>query len=214
MHLVGSNDDERRGNAKKRSRSSQSVQEDLKLVRRAKKDRTVAEQLMSRLAPRVRHAVFLAIGRDEEADDITHICLVEILENLQQYKGTGTLEAWAGRLSYRVIMRHLSRRRRTERTVSLVPEETGVSVLNPEQESAHRHLGRRLAHHLQKLPKERRMALVFRLIYQHSVAEVAEMTGAPINTVRDRIRVGLKELRQSILRDSGVREFLGEKQHG
>ncbi|MCP4600977.1 MAG: sigma-70 family RNA polymerase sigma factor [Proteobacteria bacterium] len=169
---------------------------------------------MTRLAPRVRHAVYLAIGRDEEADDLTHICLVEILEHLHHYKGTGTLEAWAGRLSYRVIMRHLSRRRRSERTVSLVPEETGVTFSNPEQESVRKRLGIRLAHHLQKLPEERRMALILRLVYQHSVAEVAELTKAPINTARDRIRVGLKELRQSILRDPEVKEFLGKEHHG
>ncbi len=190
------------------------MQEDLKLVRRARKDRAAAEQLVARLAPRIRHAVHLAVGQDQEADDLTHVCLVAILENLGHYKGTGSLEAWAGRLSYRVLMRHLSRRRRSERTVSLVPLETGVAVSNPELESERGRLGVRLVHHLQKLPKERRMALILRLVYQHSVAEVAEITGAPLNTVRDRIRVGLKELRRSILRDPEAREFLKEERHG
>jgi len=139
---------------------------------------------------------------------------VEILENLKNFKGLGSIEAWAGRLSYRVLMRHLSRRRRSERTLSLVPDETGVSLTDPERESERDRLRKRLVHHLQKLPKERRLVLILRLVYQHSVAEVAEMTGAPINTVRDRIRVGLKELRKSILRDPEAREFLGEVRHG
>ncbi|MCP4674093.1 MAG: sigma-70 family RNA polymerase sigma factor [Deltaproteobacteria bacterium] len=213
MHSINSRD-ERRGSAKKKSRSKRSLQEDLKLVRRAQKDRAAADQLMARLAPKVRHAVYLAVGRDEEADDLTHVCLLQILENLGNYKGTGSVDAWAGRLSYRVIMRHLSRRRRSERTVSLVPIDTGVSSSDPEQESARGRLGDRLMHHLQKLPKERRVTLILRLVYQHSVAEVAEMTETPINTVRDRIRTGLKELRQSILRDPEAREFLFEERHG
>lgn len=198
----------------KRNRLRPTVHEDLKFVRKVQKDQAAAEQLIARLAPRVRHAVYMAVGRDEEADDLAHTCLVEILENIGNYKGTGSLEGWAGQLSFRVLMRQLSRKRRSERTVSLVPIDPGISQMNPERDTLRSRLRSKLATHLQKLPEERRMALVLRLVYQHSVAEVAELTGAPINTVRDRLRVGLKELRQSILRDPETREFLGEERHG
>ena len=214
MHLIIS-ESRRHGDANKKRPLKKLAQEDLKLVRRARRDRAAIEKIVTRLTPRIRHAVYLAVGGDQEADDLTHACLVEILDNLKGFKGTGSLEAWASSLSYRVLMRHLSRRRRSERTVSLVPVEIGISAsMNPEMESERVRLRTRLVNHLQKLPDERRMALILRLVYQHSVAEVAEMTGAPINTVRDRIRVGLKELRQSILRDPEVKEFLKEERHG
>ncbi len=213
MHLKDSGK-VRHDNANKKRRLTRSVEEDLQLVRSAQNDPKATEQIVVRLAPRVRQTVYLAVGRDQEADDLAHVCLVEILENIGKYRGAGSLEAWAGRLSYRVLMRHLSRRRRSERTVSLAPIEVGISLVNPEQESARGHLRKRLKHHLQKIPMERRMTLILRLVYQYSVTEVAEMTGVPLNTARDRIRVGLKELRKSILRDPAAKEFLMGKNYG
>ena len=68
--------------------------------------------------------------------------------------------------------------------------------------------------HLSKLPEKRRHTLVLRLAYGYSVAEVAAITDAPVNTVRDRIRVGLKELRQSIARDPAADELMGGKHRG
>ena len=187
------------------------MKEELALVRRAQKDPLATEQLLARLAPRVRRTVYLAVGNDQEADDLTHVCLVEILENLKNYKGTGALEAWAGRLAYRVLMRQLSRRRREERTVSVVPIEIGMTAANPEYESNLGRLRDVLTKHLQKLPESRRMTLILRLLHQYSVAEVAETMDVPINTVRDRIRVGLKELRKNLLRDPTAKEFLEGK---
>jgi len=185
-----------------------SLDEDLELVRRAQGDRVATEQLMTRLAPQVRHAVVMAVGRNQEAEDLTHICLLEILENLNSFKGIGSVDAWAGRLAYRVLMRHLSRQRREERTVAVSPLDIGESVDNPEFESTRLKLRDILALHLQKLPENRRMTLILRLAYQYSVTEVAETMGVPVNTVRDRIRIGLKELRQSILRDPQAKDFL------
>lgn len=213
MHLL--TDDSRRGDARSGSegRGEVLLLEDLKLARDAQKDRMAAETLVERLAPRVRQTVLMAVGGDQEADDLTHVCLVEILENLGHYRGAGPLEAWAGRLTYRVLMRHLSRRRRSERTVALTSEEHGIAVSNPEHDASQERLRSRLKHHLQKLPEERRVTLVLRLVYQYSVAEVAEITNAPVNTVRDRIRVGLKELRQSLLRDPQATDFLKEGRH-
>ena len=71
-----------------------------------------------------------------------------------------------------------------------------------------------LEQHLAKLPDKRRSALVLRVLYGYSVAEVAEMTDAPLNTVRDRIRVGLRELRSSIVADPASAELFGRKRGG
>lgn len=188
--------------------------EDLRLARKAVTDRKTAEVVMDRLAPRVRHTVRLLVGRDDEIEDLTHNCLLAIWENLAKYKGTGPLEAWAGQLTYRVLMRQLKRKRRNERTVSLVPEDRGISSANPEGSVASKGMMDRLEEHLQRLPDKRRRALVLRVLYGYSVSEVAQMTEAPLNTVRDRIRVGLKELRTSIVGDPASAELFGRKRGG
>jgi len=188
--------------------------EDLRLARRAVGDRQAARELFERLGPRLMHMVRLLVGRDEELEDLTHGCLLAILENLGKYKGTGPLEAWAGQLSYRVLMRQLKRKRRNERTMALVPEEAGVSSSNPERTVARKGLMERLELHLDAIPEKRRAALVLRVLYGYSVAEVARLTDTPINTVRDRIRVGLKELRTGITQDPASAELFGRRDRG
>jgi RNA polymerase sigma-70 factor (ECF subfamily) len=183
--------------------------DDLRTARDATADRDAARRLLERIGPRVRHTVRLLVGRDDEVEDYTHTCFLAILENLGKYKGTGPLEAWAGQLTYRVLMRQLKRRRRSERFVTLVAEETGAATSNPERETARRSRADLWSAHLHKLPEKRRETLVLRLVYGYSVAEVAGLTGAPLNTVRDRIRVGLKELRQSLAVDPAAAELVG-----
>jgi RNA polymerase sigma factor (sigma-70 family) len=183
--------------------------DDLRMAREATVDHDAARRLLERIGPRVRHTVRLLVGRDDELEDYTHACFVAILENLGKYKGTGPLEAWAGQLTYRVLMRQLKRRRRSERTVTLVAEEAGVVSATPEREATRRSRIAVWTTHLHKLPEKRREALVLRLVHGYSVAEVARITDAPLNTVRDRIRVGLKELRQSIAVDPAAMELLG-----
>lgn len=204
----------KRDNDNEDRNSNLSLLEDIKLARSAKNNRKAAETIIKRLAPKVQQAVYLAVGYDQEADDLINICLMQILENLNHYKGVGPLEAWAGRLTYRVLMRQLSRRRRSERTVSLIPDEPVIEITsNPEKKIAITQLRERLISHLQKLPEERRITLILRLIHQYSVSEVAELTEAPVNTVRDRIRVGLKEMRKYILNDKEVMAYLKAAHH-
>ena len=207
--MSGHHKDEHPESAAERSETNVGSADDLRIARDATVDRDAARRLLERIGPRVRHTVRLLVGRDDELEDYTHACFLAILENLGKYKGTGPLEAWAGQLTYRVLMRQLKRRRRSERTVTLVAEDTGVASTTPEREVARRSRNDLWAAHLRKLPDKRRDTLVLRLVYGYSVAEVAQLTDAPLNTVRDRIRVGLKELRQSLAADPEALELLG-----
>jgi RNA polymerase sigma-70 factor, ECF subfamily len=184
--------------------------EDLRIARQAIHDREAAHRLLERIAPRVRHMVQTLVGWDNETEDYTHTCLLAILENLGKYQGKGPLEAWAGQLTYRVLMRQLKRRRRSERTVTLPGEETGFAPGTPELDASQRQRARAWVGVLERLPEKRRETLVLRLVYGYSVAEVAEMTGTPVNTVRDRIRVGLKDVRRLIAADPRASELLGD----
>lgn len=176
---------------------------------------TATTELIERLLPRVRKIVFMLAGGGDESRDLVNICFVELLQSIGTYKGTGTLEAWAAGLSYRVVMRHISRRRRRERVVALRPEldierdHTG----DPEQRTARQALRQRLARHMTRLPEERRVSLVLRVVLGHSVDEVAAITGVGKNTARDRLRVGLRELRASLAQDGEIDELIEESSH-
>jgi len=191
-----------------------SVSKDILLVRKARKDKQAAQALLERLLPKVRHMVYLLVGGDQDAGDLVQVCLVEILENLSRYRGEGSVEGWAGKISYRVIMRQMKRRRRSERILSLVAEEAGVAASDPAEQSARREIMERLRKHMQEIPVKRRITLILRLVYEHSVAEVAEITGVPVNTARDRLRVGLRELRSSLSNDPASMALISGESNG
>jgi DNA-directed RNA polymerase specialized sigma24 family protein len=50
--------------------------------------------------------------------------------------------------------------------------------------------------------------VVLHHVQGYGIVEVAEMTGAPVNTVRDRLRVGRRQLRKRILGDPALRGWL------
>ena len=124
--------------------------------------------------------------------------LLTVLESLGNYKGAGTLEAWAGKIAFHVAVRHKERRKMIETVMIPQRGEPGVAVSNPEQETSDRRVRVKVNAALSRLPVERRYTLVLRLIFGHSIAEIARLTGVPVNTVRGRLRTGLKELRQSM----------------
>ena len=172
--------------------------EDLKLAARAQVDRNAAEQLLRRIEPRVRYAVKLLMRGDRDVDDVMGQTMLEVLESIGSYKGRGSLEAWAGRIAYYTVSGHAKRRNMIERVMLPEREDLGIESSNPEQETGRLRLRDKLETILNKLPSERRQTLVLRLVLGHSIQEIADMTEVPVNTVRSRLRTGLKELRRGI----------------
>jgi RNA polymerase sigma-70 factor (ECF subfamily) len=136
------------------------------------------------------------------------------MEHLDEYRGEGVLEGWAGRVAHRVVMSRITRERRAGRVLTLVGEDVGVSSSDIESAAQRKRARERLAGYLGQIPQERRTSLVLRLVYEHSVAEVAELTGVSPNTTKDRLRTGLRELRRMLADDPEAQELMREVLHG
>lgn len=181
------------------------------LARQARSDLAAANLLLSRVHPRIYQMIHMAVGHSQDAEDLIQACLLEIMEHLHKFRGTGSLESWAGQVTYRVTMRQLKRMRRSERTVVPVPHEIGLSGHDPEHDAIQTRIQKHLIACLAELPHKRRMTLFLRLVHEYSVAEVAELTGVSINTVKDHLRIGFQELRVAFSRDAVLREMLQEE---
>jgi RNA polymerase sigma-70 factor (ECF subfamily) len=184
---------------------------DLALARAALTRRDKGEEVVKMLLPRIQRAVF-RLGGDADKDDIVGTCMLEIMESLGNYRGKSSLATWASAVAGRVAMRYLSRLRRSQRLQLTVADGSAFAASDdriPEPE--HALMRQRLAAHLAKIPEPRRLSLVFRFVFGHSVAEVADMTGVPLNTARDRLRTGLRELRSAVADDDLLVELLGRR---
>ena len=170
-------------------------------------DRRASRLLAERLMPRVRTLVRYLVADDRDADDLVQLALIEILRSLRNFRGESRLEAWADRIAVRTAMRELKRRRWREGIVALddprPPEVASTQDSDLERRQLRRHLGELLG----RLPPEQRVVVVLRLVHGYPPAEIAEVVGAPLNTVRDRLRVGRRKLRRLLVRDPILREW-------
>ena len=172
--------------------------EDLKLAKRATVDRVAAEEILTRVRPRVQYAIRVLMGNDRDVDDMLSQTMLEVLESIGNYKGMGSLEAWAGRIAFHTVSGYVKRRKMIERVMVSEANDVGLAKTNPEKETSKSLIREKVSQALDKLPKERRNTLVLRLIFGHSIAEIAKLTNVPVNTVRSRLRTGLRELRRGV----------------
>lgn len=171
-------------------------------------DRGAAEQLARILMPTVRTVVARLVGNHADAADVTQLALVECLRAAGNYRGEGPLTGWARRVSARTACHWLrSGARRhvgtTDDGVDELPADEGdgdasdvATLLRP------------LSAYLDGLSEAQRTAFVLRHAFDYTLPEIAELTDAPVPTVKSRILKALSELRRAVRRDAalGVRK--------
>lgn len=170
-------------------------------------------ELVERVLDQTRRVVGYVVGGRGDADDVVQIALIQILGAAAAFRGDCTLEFWATRIAVRTAIRELRRRRRRETASELVDGNPGTAAPADEEAQA-RGVRARLAAALGKLTPERRVAVVLHHVEGYGIPEIATMTEAPINTVRDRLRTGRRQLRRRILADPALRGWLETGQRG
>ncbi|MDY0002720.1 MAG: RNA polymerase sigma factor [Polyangia bacterium] len=163
--------------------------------------------LAERLFDRMRATVHYLCGGDRDADDLSQLALVEVLRSAHGFRGDCPLERWADRIAVRTALRELRRRRWREKIVNLSDDPVPADRAAPDERIFRRFLRRRLAGLLAKLTEDRRAAVMLHWVHGYSVAEIAEITESPVNTVRDRLQVAKRQLRTLINKDPGLSEW-------
>ncbi len=166
----------------------------------AEGDAAAARTFATRALQIVRPIARSIIADRAEGDDALQLALMEVLRAAGSYRGTGSLDGWIRRIATRAVLRHAKKTRtsrlRTE-TMETYDAREGESMNLTMLES----LPRPLEYYLESIPEVQRVALLLRHASEHSVVEIAEITGSPVPTVRSRIKKAQQELRRLIQRD-------------
>jgi RNA polymerase sigma-70 factor (ECF subfamily) len=181
-------------------------QDDLRLMTLVAAGNPEAMNIVARrLSPRVRRLSRVIVRNDALADDAAQVALVEILQSARTYGGRSSLERWADRITARVTLRQVrEERRRFEVVDSLDEPEKAVEPPSPESdpaESARSQTPRALEEYLKAIPEAQREALILKHSLGHTVEEIAEITGVPVGTVKDRLVTARRQVRRLIQRD-------------
>ncbi len=160
------------------------------------------EQFQSRL---LRYLMYLTSNR-ALAEDLFQETWVRVLERGGQYNGRTKFETWLF-----AVARHLvidSYRRRTPASLEAMGEQQGGedtvleirddSAASPFEMLSGREDAERLGQAMAGLPPVYREVLVLRFQEDMKLEEIAALTGAPLSTVKSRLRRGLEALRPAL----------------
>lgn len=169
----------------------------------ARQDARAQRVLVERLSERVRRIARLLSGTAVDPDDAAQLSLLEILRSAESFRVASSLERWADRISARTTLRLVRREHQRKNLLTrwLVP---GSLPWGKREEAGQ---GERVGLDalLARLSPARREALVLRHALEFSVEEIADLTGAPPGTVKDRLVAGRKQLRRLLDREAPAR---------
>ncbi|MBX3233396.1 MAG: sigma-70 family RNA polymerase sigma factor [Labilithrix sp.] len=172
--------------------------------------------LLRDVGPRIERVVRAVLGRaNEDADDVVQQAMLGFVQALPAFRGECEPTHFASRVAARTAIA-CARRRRALRDrhedgvdVDSLPRDAGRS---PEPLATTERARRMelLRDVLAQIPPEQAETLSLRIMFGWSLAEVAETTGVPLNTVRSRLRLAKTALRAAIEADPTAHEALAD----
>ena len=141
-------------------------------------------------------------SRRELAEDLVQETWLRVLERAGQYNGRLRFEPWLFSIARNLAIDHL-RKQQTATQRMCREDEACVDVAAPDFESpflaaARSEDAKRMAAALGALEPIYREALLLRFQEELSLAEIAQVAGAPISTVSSRIQRGLSMLQAAL----------------
>jgi RNA polymerase sigma-70 factor (ECF subfamily) len=182
-----------------RSVQPASVEDRRLLALVAEGDPRARQMLAFRLVSRVRRISRALLRSSADADDAAQAALMAILEASAGFRGEGTLERWADRITVRTCLGHARsmrfRSRVLERFRRREPEP------QPRDDRAGERVTRPVLEYLTRLSPRYRQVLVLKYALGYSLAEIAHELGVVPDTAKGRLSSARQALRKLVRRD-------------
>jgi RNA polymerase sigma-70 factor, ECF subfamily len=134
------------------------------------------------------------------AEDLTQEAFLRALRSIKQYQPSRPFKPWLYAIAVNVARDHF-KRAETRHTVTLANDEL-VALPDPIDLDEALEIDRqRLIAAIMALPVQQREALILRYDQDLSLAEIAAVLAIPIGTVKSRLSLGLRQLRQQLKDD-------------
>lgn len=172
-------------------------------------DTAVFDILVQRWDRKIQGAIYRFVGASEDARDLCQEAFLRAYRGLRTFKKDARFSSWLYQIALNVCRDRL-RRRRGRTLVSLDELDEGgheAAVLpgpSPLELAEARDISDRVARAVASLPDEQREVIVLKEYEGLTFAEIAEVLGVPLSTVKTRLYRGLVQLRQR-LEHEGIR---------
>ncbi len=186
------------------------------LLARARAGERAAVDALLRIHYEAVHAVChrMVLSR-ESADDAVQNALLAIVRGLPRFDGRANLSTWIYRIATNAAIDEIRRVQRAPRAADPAVL-TATETPNPDSDptaglAEHLDQSSAVAGALAKVPHDFRVALVLRYVADLDYAEIAEVLGVPVGTVRSRLARGKEALAQHL---GGREPVTGQKTAG
>ena len=191
--------------------------DDLALVGRVSRgDARAIASFYDRVRPVIDRKLKRLLGiHDADFDDMVQNSLIELMRSLDHYRGEGSLDGWVGVVSARVVFREIRERKSERRIFAAVPADSATELLDAtdlEESSSARELLTRVRAHLDACDPVKAWTYVLHDVLGHTLAEVAEITGASLSATQSRLFRGRLELEDRIGADAELASRLRARQ--
>src|SRR3954466_9204987 len=167
---------------------------DCELVKRAVAGREESfEELVRRYQRPIAVYVYRMVGDYDAALDLTQGVFIKVYNSLSRYRAEFKFSTWIYKIAHNAAIDHLRRHAVREQaiTTSVDGERREVAIesrrLTPEQESERKERRSEIESVVQLLPSSYRELIVLRHSHDLSYDEMAEVTGLPLGTVKNRL---------------------------
>jgi RNA polymerase sigma-70 factor (ECF subfamily) len=144
------------------------------------------------------------LGRDDEAKDATQDTFLSAYRNLSKFRGEAKFSSWIYRIALNICNTRLRSRSRLFVSIEEQREESGFEIAADLEDLGDSIQQSQITHHvrraLQSLPAEMRQVIVMKEYEGLKFAEIADILGIPISTVKTRMYTGLSEMRKRLER--------------
>ena len=159
--------------------------------------------LVARWDRKIQGAIYRVVGSDEDARDLAQEAFLKAYRALGSFRREARFSSWLYQIALNLCRDRL-RRRRGKTFVSL--EETAIAERSKSPEPSvqeqleTRDLARLVAREIEDLPAEQREVIVLKEYQGLTFAEIADVLGVPLSTVKTRLYRGLHQLRRGFER--------------
>lgn len=179
--------------------------------RAAAGDDIATRQFLKAVWPMITRVIAGVLGpAHPDLDDVVQQALIALLRAIVLYRGECHPAGYASRIAMHIALRARKRsgveRARARVMADLAPADQMAASAS--EEAAKERRRQVLNDLLESLPEEQAHSLALRIVLGWSLDEVALATGAPVNTVRSRVRLAKEALRRRIEADTALAEDL------
>src|SRR5436190_15668661 len=179
---------------------------DVELVQTAVAGREASfEELVRRYQRPIAAYVYRMVGSYDAALDLTQEVFIKVYNSLSRYRSEFKFSTWIYKIAHNAAIDHLRRHAVREQSLVTGPESERREIsiesrrLTPEQESERKERRSEIEAVVQLLPTAYRELIVLRHSQDLSYDEIAEVTGLPLGTVKNRLFRAREAMRDQLL---------------